>query len=95
MFDIIFMLFTLLLSKCDEILFQLFMNTFSRSFGSLITSLSKKGSKKGSKFGEFVSSRDLHIEAQALTNMVEDFPSRTAWCVLIPMEKPLLGKRVI
>jgi hypothetical protein len=53
------------------------------------------GSKKGSKFGEFVSSRDLHIEAQALTNMVEDFPSRTAWCVVIPMEKPLLGKRVI
>jgi len=28
-------------------------------------------------------------------NMVDDFPSRTAWWELMPMEKPLFGKKVI
>ena len=28
-------------------------------------------------------------------NIVDDFPSKQAWCVLMPMQNPLLGNRVI
>jgi len=62
-----------------------------------MTVLSKKGSNSGAKDGvdSESSTMVLHREAQALMKRVEDFPSRTAWWVLIPMANPLSGNRVI
>ncbi|RDY12701.1 hypothetical protein CR513_02461, partial [Mucuna pruriens] len=90
-------------SHLDKTLFFIFSKSprVSRNVARTVSSslaaevLSKRGFNSGTKHGDGVSSLVWHRKAQALVKRIEDFPSRTAWWMLMPMLNPLFGKRVI